>query len=50
MSPNKLYDFMQVLRSIRKHYIKNEYFPMHILFTSIYLLQEQELNHRNYSR
>ncbi len=31
------------------HPTKNEYFPMHILFTLIYLLQEQKLNHKNYS-
>jgi hypothetical protein len=38
-----LYDFMQVLNSIRNHSTKNEYFPMHIIFTTIYLLQEQKL-------
>jgi hypothetical protein len=37
--------FMQGLNSTRKYYTKNEYFPMHILFTTVYLLQEQELNH-----
>jgi hypothetical protein len=50
MSLNKFYDFMQVLNSIRKHPTKNEYFPKHILFTIIYLLQEQILTHRNYSK
>jgi hypothetical protein len=30
------YDFMQVIYSTRKHYTKNEYFPKHILFTTIY--------------
>jgi hypothetical protein len=30
---NKLSNFMQVLNNIRKHPIKNEYFPKHILFT-----------------
>jgi hypothetical protein len=40
---------MQVLNSIRKHPKKNKYFPMHILFTTIYLLKEHKLNHRNYS-
>jgi hypothetical protein len=49
MNLNKISDFMQVLNSIRKHPTKDEYFPMHILFTTIYLLQEQKLNHRNYS-
>jgi hypothetical protein len=29
---------------------KNYYFPMHILFTTIYCLQEQELNPRIYSK
>jgi hypothetical protein len=33
-----LSDFMQVLNILRKHPTKNEYFPMHILFTIIYLL------------
>jgi hypothetical protein len=49
MSLNMLYDFMQVLNSIRKHSTKNEYFPKHIQFTTIYLVQKQKLNHRNYS-
>jgi hypothetical protein len=43
-----LYDFMQVLNSIRKHPTNNEYFSRHILFTTIYLLQEKKLNPRNY--
>jgi hypothetical protein len=34
------YDFIHVIYSIRKHYTKNEYFPKHILFTMIYLIQE----------
>jgi hypothetical protein len=42
------YDFIQVLKSTREFTTKNYYFPMHILFTTIYLLQEQKLNHRNY--
>jgi hypothetical protein len=50
MSFNKFSDFMQVLYSIRKHPTNNEDFPMHILFTRIYLLQEQKLNNRNYSK
>jgi hypothetical protein len=50
MSLNKLYDFMQVLNSIRKHPIKNECFPMHILFTIIYFVHEQKLNHGTYSK
>jgi hypothetical protein len=32
------YDFMLVLYSARKPPTKNLYFPMHILFTTIYLL------------
>jgi hypothetical protein len=43
-------DFIQVLNSARKFASKNYYFPMHILFSTIYLLQEQQLNHRNYSK
>jgi hypothetical protein len=43
-----LYDFMQVLNSIYKHPTKNEYFPKHILFSTIYLMQEQKLNHNKY--
>ncbi len=42
-------DFMQVLTLIRKHYTNNEYFPKHILFTIIYLMQEQKLNPNKYS-
>jgi hypothetical protein len=38
MSLNKFYDFMQVISSIGKHATKNEYFSMHILFTTIYLM------------
>jgi hypothetical protein len=49
-SLNILPNFMQVLDSIRKHYTKNEYFPKHILFSTISLLQEQKLNPRNYSK
>jgi hypothetical protein len=33
-------NFMQVLYSTRKHSTKNEYFPMPILFTTIYLMPE----------
>jgi hypothetical protein len=42
-------DVLQVLNSIRKHYTRKEYFPKPILFTIIYLLQKEKLNHRNYS-
>jgi hypothetical protein len=34
---------------MRKLYTNNYYFSKHILFTMIYLLQEQNLNPRNYS-
>jgi hypothetical protein len=40
---------MQGLKSTRKFATKNYYFPMHI-FTTIYLLQEHELNPRIYSK
>jgi hypothetical protein len=36
----QLSDFMQVLKSIREHPTKNEYFHVHILFTTFYLLQK----------
>jgi hypothetical protein len=36
-------DFMQVLLIRRRHPTNNEHFLMHILFTIIYLLQEQKL-------
>jgi hypothetical protein len=48
-SLNNFYDFKQVLISISNHPTKNEYFLMHILFTIIYLLHKQKLNHENYS-
>jgi hypothetical protein len=46
----KFYDFIQVLHSIRKHSTTNEYFPMHISFSTIYLLQEHKLNPTIYSK
>jgi hypothetical protein len=48
--PIMFYDFKKVLHINRRHHTKNEYFPMHILFTTIYLFQEHKLNHRNYSK
>jgi hypothetical protein len=45
-----LFDFIHVLDILRKHPTKNEYFSMLILFTTIYLLQEQELNPIIYSK
>jgi hypothetical protein len=44
-----LSDFMQVLHNIYKHPTKNEYLPKHILFSTIYLMQEQKLNPNKYS-
>jgi hypothetical protein len=41
-------DFIQVLNSISNHPTKNEYSSKHILVSTIYLLQEQKLNPRNY--
>jgi hypothetical protein len=41
---------MQVLNSARDSYTMNHYFSMHILFTTISLLQKQRLNPRNYSK
>jgi hypothetical protein len=38
MSLKQLYDFIQIIYSMRKHYTKVEYFPEHILFITIYLL------------
>jgi hypothetical protein len=43
-----LYDFIQVLNSTRKYYTNNEYFPKHTLFSTIFLLQEEVLNLKNY--
>jgi hypothetical protein len=50
MALTTLYDFMQVLNSTREFATKNYYFPMHTLFTIIYLLQEQKLNPRIHSK
>jgi hypothetical protein len=49
MNLNKFYDFIQVLNSIRKYHTTIEYFYKHILFSTIYLLQEQQLNPNKYS-
>jgi hypothetical protein len=49
MALTTLYDFIYVLNSTRKFATKNCYFPRHILFTTIYLLQKQELNPSIYS-
>jgi hypothetical protein len=37
---------MQILNSTRKYYTNNEYFSKHTLFSTIYLLQEEILNHK----
>jgi hypothetical protein len=47
MNLDKLYDFIQVVYSMRKHYTKVEYFPKPILFITIYSLLEYKLNHNN---
>jgi hypothetical protein len=41
-------DFMQVLHIKRRHPTKNEYFPKHNLFTTIYILRKHKLNHKKY--
>jgi hypothetical protein len=43
-----LYDFIQDLNIKRRLYTKDDYFSTNMLFTTIYLLQEQKLNHNNY--
>jgi hypothetical protein len=43
-----LSDFIQALNSSRDVYTKNHHFSIHILFTTISLLQKQRLNPRNY--
>jgi hypothetical protein len=40
MSLNQLYDFIQVIYSIRKCYTKVKYFPRHNLFITIHVLLE----------
>jgi hypothetical protein len=45
-----LSDFMQVPNSSRDIYTKNHYFSMHIIFTTISLLQKERLKTRNYSK
>jgi hypothetical protein len=44
-----LSDFMQVLNRIKKHPARIAHFSKRILFSTIYLLQEQKLNHSKYS-
>jgi hypothetical protein len=41
--------FMRVLNSIRKYHTNIEHFHKRILFSTIYLLQEQKLNPNKYS-
>jgi hypothetical protein len=48
MNLNMLSKFMHVLNSTMNHSTKNEYFSMSVLFTTIYLTQEQKLNYINY--
>jgi hypothetical protein len=40
MNLDMLFDFIPVLLSKRKHSIEDQYFPKHIQFTTIYLLQK----------
>jgi hypothetical protein len=47
MSLNKLYNFIQVLYIMRKHYTKFEHFSKYILFITMYLLLDYKLNHNN---
>jgi hypothetical protein len=49
-SLTRVYDFLQVIHIKRRQSTKNDHLAMYILFTIIYLLQEQKLNHRNYSK
>jgi hypothetical protein len=48
MNPHTLYDFIEVLKIKRKHPTKDYYFLMHILFFTVCLLQDYNLNPRNY--
>jgi hypothetical protein len=41
---------VQGRNSAKEFATKNYYFPMHILFTTIYLSQEHELNPKIYSK
>jgi hypothetical protein len=43
-----LSDYMKALNSTRTLPTNNEHFPMHTLFSTIYLWQEQRLNHNHY--
>jgi hypothetical protein len=49
MNLNMFSDFTHVLNIKRKHSIKNDHFPKHILFTIIYLSQKHELIYNKYS-
>jgi hypothetical protein len=50
MHPIMFSNSIHVLHIKRRHPTKNEYFPNHILFTTIYLLRKHKLNHKNYSK
>jgi hypothetical protein len=45
-----LFDFIHVLLIKQKHSTRDDYFSKYILFTIIYLVQGQKLNHINYSK
>jgi hypothetical protein len=49
MNLNMLYDIIHALNVNWNHPTKTEYFPKHIPFSTLYLLQEQKLNPKNYS-
>jgi hypothetical protein len=49
MNLTRIYDFLHVLHIKMSYSTKDHYFSTHILFTTIYLLQQQTLTHNHYS-
>jgi hypothetical protein len=49
MNLTRFYDFLYVIHN-RRHPTKNYCFSKHIQVTTIYLLQQHKLKHKNYSR
>jgi hypothetical protein len=45
---NMLSGFMQDLHITMKHYTKHGHFSRHTIFSTIYLLQEHKLSHKNH--
>jgi hypothetical protein len=41
MNLNKLYHFIKVLHSKRKHYTKNDYFSSHIQFMTFFYVENK---------